>query len=829
MHAAHHAQTNRTARGSKVLGQGSRSGRVRASVRGSASALLRAAAWTAALGISITAGLGVAGPFSPAALAQTASTSGGGAGARTEPWSSSAVNVVVPQRRVISIRPDVGAVKMSAVVTNVAVVDQVSTTTLEITLSNPNPRIMEAELVLPVPEGAVVKGFELEGLPNEGKARILPRDEARRIYESIVRQTRDPGLVEFIGSSLIRSSVFPVPASGTQKLRISYEQVLPADGPRVDYILPRSDALAESGVEWSASMTISSSKPIATVYSPSHSLAVDRRGPGEVHLKVTGAMGSTPGSLRVSYLLDPAKDASNRALSATLFTYPDLELTGGGGYFMLLAGLPSGVTAANVKTAKEVTLVIDRSGSMKGPKIEQAKKAALQVLEGLDTGDAFNLIDYSDSIGMFSPRPVVKNADTMNSIRSYVGTMQANGGTNLHDALIESLSMPPLDAERLPMVLFLTDGLPTVGQTQEAAIRSNAQKSNKFNRRVFTFGVGYDVNVPLLSGVALESRAASTFVLPDEDVEQKVSQVYRRLQGPVITSPALTAALATPTNSIATVPVRDLMPATMPDVFEGDQILVLGTYSGTAPIALTLTGTMGKEPIAYNVSLDPAAASLRHSFVPRLWANRRIGFLNDQITKLTADTGAINQNDPRMKELIEEIVRLSTKWGILTEYTAFLADDTTDRRAFSEPSSPEIRRRAADSMAPAVQSRAGDWPVLQEKNRAAPASSGGRQTTNLAAQNAWVDKDGQQRSVSSVWQTADQTMFFRNNRWVDVRALKHAEKAADPAAFDRVITVGTDDYFTLAGELAAQGRQSLLAQTGEIELSHEGKRVLVKP
>jgi Ca-activated chloride channel homolog len=820
MQAAQRARGNRTVRGSAGVGGSGRSGRVRARVR----ALLWAAAWTAGLGIAAGAGLGLVGPFAGAAAAQT----GAATASRSEPWSSRAVNVVVPQRRVIPVRPDVGAVKMSAVVSSVAVVDQVATTTLEITLANPNPRIMEAELVLPVPDGAAVKGFELDGLPNEGKARILPRDEARRIYESIVRQTRDPGLVEFIGSSLIRSSVFPVPANGTQKLRISYEQVLAADGPRVDYVLPRSDALAESGVEWSASMTISSSRPIATVYSPSHSLAVDRRGPGEVSLKVTGAMGSTPGSLRVSYLLDPAKDSLNNALSATVFTYPDLDMTGGG-YFMLLAGLPSGVTAASVKTAKEVTLVIDRSGSMKGPKIEQAKKAALQVLEGLDAGDAFNLIDYSDSISAFSPRAVVKNAETMNSVRGYVGSIQANGGTNLHDALMESLTVPPLDAERLPMVLFLTDGLPTVGQTQEATIRTNAQKGNKFNRRVFTFGVGYDVNVPLLSGVALESRAASTFVLPDEDVEQKVSQVYRRLQGPVITSPALTAALAAAGSKSGGGPaVRELMPATMPDVFEGDQILVLGVYTGTAPIALTVTGTMGKEPIAYNVSLDPAAASLRHSFVPRLWANRRIGFLNDQITKLTAETGAINQNDPRMKELIEEIVRLSTKWGILTEYTAFLADDTTDRRAFSQPAAPEVREEAVRKMAPATGVRMSRWAMNQESNRAAPASSGGRQTTNLAAQNEWVDKDGERRSLNTVWQTADQTMFYRNNRWVDVRTLKQAEKA-DPSVFDRVVSFGSDEYFALAGELAAQGRQSLLSQSGEIEIFHEGKRVLVKP
>jgi Ca-activated chloride channel family protein len=749
-----------------------------------------------------------------AAFAQLSATS--------EPWTTSARNVIVPQRSIISVRPGGEVVQLSAVKAEVVITDQVAVTTLDITVTNPTSRPMETELVLPVPDGATVKGFQLDGLPNEGQARILPREEARRIYESIVRQTRDPGLVEFLGYSLIRSSVFPVPANGSQRMRISYEQVLKADGQRVDYVLPRSDALARSGVEWSATISFKSSRPISTVYSPSHNLALERRGPGDLTAKVTGAMGSTVGSLRLSYLTDPAR---GEGLATTVLCYPDPSVgSGNGGYFLLLAGLPSGSTADTMKTHKELTFVIDRSGSMQGGKIEQAKRAAIQVLEGLDMGETFNIIDYSDTVSQFSQQAVVKSADSLATARSYISALQANGGTNLHDALLESLRSKPVAAEALPMVLFLTDGLATVGQTAEATIRDNAAKANTFNRRVFTVGVGYDVNVPLLTNVAMASKAASTFVLPEEDVEVKVSQVFRRLAGPVLTDPKIT--FGEPTGTISGPPLRDLMPQTLPDVFEGDQIIVLGVYTGSAPAKVQVRGKARGKDMTYDVTLDPATATNTNSFVPRLWANRRIGFLNDQITALTASTGRVDPNDPRTKELIDEIVRLSTKWGILTEYTAFLADDTTSLAA----STRELSDLAAAPARAGVQAevRSGKHAVAQEMNKA--AGTGGRDTLNLATQNCYVDGDMKMVRIDNVQQCGDQTLFFKNNRWVDARVYDLQKKTPnfDPAKFDQVVKFGTSDYFTLASQLATEGRQALLAQSGEIEVVCQGKRVLVQ-
>src|SRR5262249_46615397 len=152
--------------------------------------------------------------------------------------------------------------------------------------------------------------------------------------------------------------------------------------------------------------------------------------------------------------------------------------------------------------------------------------------------------------------------------------MVAQGGTNIHDALLEALRQPLAD-EMLPIVLFLTDGLPTVGQTSERAIRALARTGNAHERRIFTFGVGVDVNTPLPEKLAYESRATTAFILPGENVEAKVAAVFRRLHGPVLADPVLTVS-----TRGSRIRARELIPGRLPDVFEDDQIVVLGQYLG---------------------------------------------------------------------------------------------------------------------------------------------------------------------------------------------------------------------------------------------------------
>ena len=733
-----------------------------------------------------------------------------------ESWVSRATVVIVPQVHPIPIRRELPVVTIAAINAKVDISDQVATTTLEITLDNPTDRAIETEMVLPVPDGSIVKSFVLDGLPNEGQARILPRDEARRIYESIVRQTRDPGLVEFLDTNLIRSSVFPVPARGKQTLRISYEQLIKAADNRVDYVLPRSEMLGR-GSSWTTTVTIhSSDNRLASVYSPSHQLITDRMTPGDAVVRINSKTLESPGAVRISYLLSkPSGEAP-----VTVFTYPDPTVNNGsGGYFLLLASPPASVDPDNDHAKRELTLVIDRSGSMAGPKMEQARKAALQTVEGLAMGESFNIIDFSDTIHSFSTTPVVKSSETLDRVRTYISGLNAVGGTNLHDALLESLRAKPVADGTLPIVLFLTDGRPTVGLTAEAQIREDAKKANAFNRRIFTFGLGYDVNGALLSGIADNARATSTFVLPEEDVEVKVGQVFRQLAGPVVTDPKL---LIASDEHLATAPVRDTMPATLPDLFKGDQLVIVGQYTNDRPIQLSIGGTVAGKSWTTPVTVDPSHASMSQAFVPRLWAGRRIAWLTDAIRNLGADGSASShENDPRYKELVDEVVRLSTRWGILTEYTSFLAAETTD---LSRKDEVHLRAIAPSALPSAASDRGGRTGVAKELNQNLAKSQ-----VSLGAQNQYVDADMKVQRISGVANCSDQAFFYKNKRWVDARIYQAVQdKKLDAEKIDQTITLGSPEYFQLCTRLAREGRQSLLAQDGEIELFLDGKRVIIQ-
>ena len=250
---------------------------------------------------------------------------------------------------------------------------------MEIRLRNPGPTRQEAELLVPVPDGSVVRGFTFQGHGVEPSARLLPRDEGRQTYDHIVAQARDPALLEFAGFNLVRSSVFPVEPGGTQKVRLNYEHLLTATGDRVDYVLPRSESV-EYTVPWNIAVKITSKAPIAAVYSPSHRLRTSRPTSNAAAVEVAQDAGTEPGPFRLSFLREQAD------VAATLFAYPDPKI--GGGYFLLLAGLPTRhakTDSAGLK--REVTLVIDRSGSMRGEKLAQVREAALQVLAGLDEGE----------------------------------------------------------------------------------------------------------------------------------------------------------------------------------------------------------------------------------------------------------------------------------------------------------------------------------------------------------------------------------------------------------------------------------------------------------
>jgi Ca-activated chloride channel family protein len=296
-------------------------------------------------------------------------------------------------------------------------------------------------------------------------------------------------------------------------------------------------------------------------------------------------------------------------------------------------------------------------------------------------------------------------------------------------------------------------------------------------------------------------------------VETKVSQVYRRLKGPVLSAPNLTSV-----NLGGASRVADLMPRVLGDVFEGDQIIVMGTYRATSDVVLSLSGDYFGKQLTWQIPFDPRKASYTNSFVPRLWAERKVASLIDEIRQAGAE--GVNTNDPRIKELIDEIVRLSTKFGILTEYTAFLA---TEKEKFKDADGDGLidhaASRAADNLSDlAVRQRWGTGAVRQQMDLEA------KQSALRAPSNAYyMNENLQRQEVTNVLYYGDLAFFMRNNRWIDSRLL--TDEDAKP---DSEIRFGSTEYFELAQKLASSGRQNALTFDKDAVILVDQKRILIR-
>ena len=546
----------------------------------------------------------------------------------------------------------------------VSIEDQVATTRVDQVFINETGYDIEGEYIFPLPEGASISRFSMWVDGKRLEAEVLEKDQARKLYEDIVRQQRDPALLEYVGRNAFRARIYPIQARGEKRVELEYTEVLKQDNGLVRYVYPlNTEKFSTRPLEdVSVLVHIVSRQPVKAIYSPSHEIEVHREGELEADIGYE-AMNVTPDRDFVLYY-----SLSENDLGINLVSYNE---PGEEGFFLLLLAPKAEVKEQEI-VAKDVLFVLDTSGSMRGEKLAQTKRAAKYVLDNLHDEDRFNIISFSTGTRQYSSglRPVGEVAQAY----AFINSLQAGGGTNIGRAFEEALAQTR--DNRPQVILFLTDGLATEGEKRTGKILEKVDKLAGDNVRVFALGVGYDVHTTLLDTVSQSHHGTSVYVRPDEDIERGVSSFYEKISTPVLADISI---------DFGTVHVEDTFPYPLPDLFAGGQLVMVGRYRSAGNTTVVLRGLVNGEAVRYTFEDIRFRTKGGAEFIPRLWATRKIGHLLTQIRLHGSE-----------RELVDEIVELSVRYGIVTPYTSFLIDEGED--ALSADGRRTISKRAARPM-----------------------------------------------------------------------------------------------------------------------------------
>jgi len=572
---------------------------------------------------------------------------------------------------------------------------QVATTHVEQVFRNDTPYTLEGTYFFPIPETASIVEFAIWENGKRLAGEVRSREEARRIYDEIVRRQKDPGLLEYAGKDLFQASIFPIPPNSDKILELTYTQVLKAESGTVSYRYPLGTGRNLWRNQWpesprqnmpqqkfgtvSGKIEINTREALRNIYSPSH--AIDIKQSGERRAAISFEITGNDSDLQIFYGI------SNDDFGMSLLTYRE---PGKDGYFLLMVSPRDDVADRRVVN-KDIVFVLDTSGSMADEgKIEKARSALLFGVKTLNEGDRFNVINFAGEEHLMEAGLIDANADGKRRAEEFIKRLKPNGGTNINDSLIASVKQ--FDSSGRPkMLVFMTDGLPTVGETNVDRIIANLKKSKNVDVRIFPFGFGYDVNTALLDKLGTENGGISDYVQPKEDLEVKVSNFFTKVSSPVLSDLEI---------DLGRVRTEAVYPRKIGDLFKGMQAVVIGRYKNEddlRAVAVTLRGKNGQETRTFTYNdLDFPSRNEENDFLPRLWASRRVGWLVEEI-RINGET----------KELKDEIVELGTRYGIVTPYTSYLATDGTfqmnarDSRGFAQlsPTAGNVMREQSGAKA----------------------------------------------------------------------------------------------------------------------------------
>ena len=677
--------------------------------------------------------------------------------------------------------------------------DQVATTEVDQIFYNPNNVRLEGTYIFPIPQGAHIDHFSMDIGGKMTDAELLDADKAKQIYEDIVRRMQDPALLEYIGQGMFKLRIFPIEPRSEKRIKLTYTELLTSDNNLTNYRYPLNTEKFSSTPLNTVSMKVelASSVDLTSIYSPSHEVEIKRSGGKEAVVGYEAKNIKPDQDFQLFF--GTAKDAG---IGLNMLGYND-GTDPEGGYFALLAS-PREEKAAET-LPKDITFVVDTSGSMAdGNRIGQAKKALTFCLRNLNRNDRFEIVRFSTEAEPFFKEVVDASPENVERAVQFVDSLKPVGGTAIEEALIKALEEAPAASTRPYMIIFLTDGSPTIGKTNEDEITADVVKAAGAKTvRIFSFGIGTEINTHLLDKLSTKMRGATEYIMPTEDLEIKVSNFYSKVSEPVLADLKIRFG--------DNVTVSKMQPSPLPDLFRGQQLSLFGRYRGNGATAVFLEGTVNGEKKTYTYETTFPAKAVENEFIPKLWATRRVGYLLEQI-RLNGEN----------KELRDEATELAKKYGIVTPYTAYLiVEDEAQRgvpvnqRMLSAPEGgvAEKLRQHFDVR----KSKGGADAVLGAKTEHDLSSASVERSAEMKAAAAPdLDKETGGYLVKQRGKFVSGKMFYeRQGVWHDAEVQKHA------AAPREKIRFGSEEYFSFLSK-HPQSRK-WLALGKNVQIFFDGK------
>ncbi|MFH1176755.1 MAG: VIT domain-containing protein [Acidobacteriota bacterium] len=553
----------------------------------------------------------------------------------------------------------------------ITVSNQVMQTRVDQVFENQSAAEVDATFVQRLPVGAAVSGFATWVAGRRVESRVQEKAKAAETYARARRSGGAPALLAQLSKGAFSMKVARIGAGQTRRIEVRYEGILDYRAGTISLTVPLRppDTVEIPREELRLVLEITDAKEITAVRPTFLPLRAERLSPSHWRLTYEARAAKTVRDLQLQY------DVRSRDLGLTFLTH---HPAGDDGYFMLLAA-PQELTQDRDIVKKDVVFVFDTSGSMAGEKIRQAQGALKKCLSFMNRGDRFGIVAFSDATSPYRSTLQPLGTVQVREAEAFIDRLETTGGTNIHLALREGIKLLGEGADRPRVIVFLTDGLATAGITDSQVILEAIKSVNgRSQARIFTFGVGADVNRPFLERLGQENRGAGDFIERGAALEQTVAEFYAKIARPVLSDLVI---------DFGSVPIAMTYPNVLPDLYKGSQLLLLGRYRGSGKMKAHLSGALNGAHQRYPFPTDFPARSGENSFLARLWAQKRIDYLLAQMRMHGAAT-----------ELRAEIVRLALQYHLATPYTSLVAAPETRIASLSparvKPGDPEIRIRA---------------------------------------------------------------------------------------------------------------------------------------